>query len=414
MPIQILSDSELYYLTNYFQPDSFSQQRATELVAAVSLSHVTEPGDRMAGALARVLGRSEVLELLISGFDITRVQEKIIQVGAFQELSELFGDLPATISDSRQRWLPRFSKQSVTNVLLRSQSLGLKILLREDSFWPRGLDDLGDNGPSLLYLQGVENSLAKLANAVSIVGSRTSSEYGAKVTQKLVGELAYFKKSTVSGGAIGIDSVVHTSSLHQALPTVAVMAGGLDRKYPSSNLKLFEIISKTGATISELAPGSAPTRWRFLQRNRLIAALTPVTVVVEAGIRSGSIRTANNALDLSRELFAVPGPIFSPTSLGTNLLIAEGKAQCLVDTKLITSGVREPESYRNGSALSVRTQDALRELRQGTLSQIATTAGLTQIELSIAISELTKLNQLSSHRDSRGVVHYALKYANRA
>jgi DNA processing protein len=342
------------------------------------------------------------------------VLEAVNKVSATNYLMEIFGDLPGTISDSRQRWLPRFSKQAVANTLHRAKQLEHSLLLAGDDFWPRGLDDLAEGAPAIIFAQGNYKVLGALANGVSVVGSRACTEYGAKVSAKLVSELAFYKRPTVSGGAIGIDSHVHTQSLRNSLPTVAVMAGGLDRKYPSSNSNLFQAIARNGVLISELAPGVAPSRWRFLQRNRLIAALTPTTVVVEAGLRSGSIRTANNAIELNRELFAVPGPLTSAASAGTNSLIAEGKARALVDTRLITADVSEPARFQDGSSLLVRAQDALRELRQATGEQIAKVAGLTNFELGLALDELKARNLLTSIQDSSGLLHYALKYANRA
>jgi DNA processing protein len=410
----ILSDQELQDLTLSYQGDSYSRGRALDLVSAATISLVTEPGDRMAGALAKALGRQALLQLLIDGFDPHRALEEIYKVSAFDYLADIFGDVPGTISDSRQRWLPRFSKQAVLNILQRSKQLDLSLLLAGDDFWPSGLDDLGEGAPALIFAQGNLKVLGRLANGVSVVGSRACTEYGAKVTAKLVSELAFHKRPTVSGGALGIDSHVHSQSLRNSLPTVAVMAGGLDRKYPSSNSNLFQVIARNGVLIAELCPGVAPSRWRFLQRNRLIAALTPTTVVIEAGIRSGSIRTANNAIELNRELFAVPGPLTSAASAGTNSLIAEGKARALVDTKLITAEVSEPARFLDGSSLLVRAQDALRELRQATGEQIAKTAGLTNFELSLALDELKARNLLTIIQDSYGLLHYALKYANRA
>jgi len=410
----ILSDQELQDLTLSFQGDSYSKARALELVAAATLSLVTEPGDRMAGALAKALGRQALLQLLIDGFEPARVIEEIQKASATNYLMEIFGDLPGTISDSRQRWLPRFSKQAVANTLQRAKQLELSLLLAGDKFWPKGLDDLAEGAPAIIFAQGNYKVLGRLAEGVSIVGSRACTEYGAKVTAKLVSELAFYKRPTVSGGAIGIDSHVHNQSLENSLTTVAVMAGGLDRKYPSSNLNLFQAIARNGVLIAELAPGVAPSRWRFLQRNRLIAALTPTTVVIEAGIRSGSIRTANNAIDLNRELFAVPGPLTSAASAGTNSLIAEGKAKALVDTRLVTTEASEPARYQDGSSLLVRAQDALRELKQATGEQIAKIAGLTNFELSLALDELKARNLLTIIQDSYGSLHYALKYANRA
>ena len=410
----ILSDQELQDLTLSFQGDFYSRGRALDLVSAATISLVTEPGDRMAGALAKALGRQALLQLLIDGFDPHRVLEEIYKVNAFDYLADIFGDVPRTISDSRQRWIPRFSKQAVLNILQRSKQLDLSLLLAGDDFWPSGLDDLGEGAPALIFAQGNLKVLGRLASGVSVVGSRACTEYGAKVTAKLVSELAFHKRPTVSGGALGIDSHVHSQSLRNSLPTVAVMAGGLDRKYPSSNSNLFQVIARNGVLIAELCPGVAPSRWRFLQRNRLIAALTPTTVVIEAGIRSGSIRTANNAIELNRELFAVPGPLTSAASAGTNSLIAEGKARALVDTKLITAEVSEPARFLDGSSLLVRAQDALRELRQATGEQIAKTAGLTNFELSLALDELKARNLLTIIQDSYGLLHYALKYANRA
>jgi DNA processing protein len=413
MPETPLSNHELYELTHCFQ-DSFSPDRASELAAATCISIVTEPGDQMAGALTAILGRARFLELLIEGLQVPRVLESLNRLQATELLQEVFVDLPGTLSDSRQRWLPRFSKQSLVQTLQRSKQLGLSITLREDNNWPAGLDDLRFGAPAVIFSQGKSDALGKLANGVSIVGSRACTSYGSQVVEKITAELSFAKRSTVSGGAVGIDSHVHNQSLRNSLPTVAVMAGGLDRKYPSSNSKMFQEIMRDGAVISELAPGVAPSRWRFLQRNRLIAALTPITVVVEAGIRSGSIRTAHNALELNRDLYAVPGPVTSAASAGTNYLIAEGKAKALFDTKLITSSISGPTLYQAGSALQVRAQDALRDLKQATGEQIAKVAGLTEFELGLAIEELKKLNQLTWNQDSLGSLHYALKYANRA
>ena len=410
----ILSDLELHELTHSFQQGSYSKERALDLVAAGAISIVTEPGDRMAGALAKALGTQGLLQLLIDGFEPSRVLEAAHQARAADDLADIFGDLPGTISDSRQRWLPRFSKQAVVNLFQRAMQLNLSLLLQGDDDWPIGLNDLEEGSPVLIFAKGNYTLLGRLAKAVSIVGSRACTEYGAAVTAKLVSELAFHKRLTVSGGAVGIDSHVHSHSLRNSLPTIAVMAGGLDRMYPSSNSKLFQAIARNGVLVAELAPGVAPTRWRFLQRNRLIAALSPTTVVIEAGIRSGSIRTANNAIELDREVFAVPGPLTSASSAGTNSLIAEGKAKALIDTKLITSKVIEQARFQDGSALMVRAQDALRDLRQATVEQISKAAGLTLFELNLALEELKARNQLTMVQDSSGSLHYALKYANRA
>ena len=409
---QILDDQELASLTSFFQPEGYSKDRALALVAAGSIAMVTEPGDRMAGALARALGRIELVELLIEGLHTASVVSALKTADALETFRQSFGDLESTLMDSRQRWLPRLSKSRLEHLFAQSAALKLKLVTPEQAHWPSGLNDLQDSAPAMLFVEGNQRSLLDLKEAVSIVGSRTASPYGLQVTKALVTELATASRATVSGGAIGIDAEVHATSVGLDLTTIAVMAGGMDRKYPKANFALFNRIREHGALVSELPPGVAPTRWRFLQRNRLIAALTPTTVVIEAGIRSGSIRTANNALELDRELLAVPGSILSGTSLGTNALIADNKALPLCDLRQFATGSIDNSSSLAESALAKRAHDAVRELGYPTEGEIAKTAGLTTSELRLALTELMATNLLIQERSSGQMVHYALKYAH--
>jgi DNA processing protein len=409
---QILSDQELDFLTRPFQKSEYSKDRALELAAAGCIAMITEPGDRMAGALARYLGKLALVEHLIDGLETKSVVEALNQRGQLDSCRQSFGDLEATLADSRQRWLPRFSKSRLAHLFAQSAALKLQLVTPEDSSWPVGLDDLHDSAPALLFIEGELSTLADLSQAVSIVGSRVATSYGLQVTYSLVRELAQVSRPTVSGGAVGIDAQVHRASIERELPTLAVMAGGMDRKYPSANFKLFKKISDQGALLSEMPPGVAPTRWRFLQRNRLIAALTPTTVVIEAGIRSGSIRTANNALELSRELYAVPGSVLSGTSLGTNALIADNKAQILCDLKYFATGAQTMPNQQIESALAKRAHDAIRESGFPSLPEVAKLAGLTLSESELALRELTGQDKVIENLNSNGEVHYALKYAN--
>jgi DNA processing protein len=171
----------------------------------------------------------------------------------------------------------------------------------------------------------------------------------------------------------------------------------MDRKYPKANFPLFTRVRERGALISELPPGVAPTRWRFLQRNRLIAALTPTTVVIEAGIRSGSIRTANNALELDRALLAVPGSILAGTSLGANGLIAENKAFPLCDLKQFATGQQQLIESEAESSIAKRAKDAIRELRSAKQFEISKCAGLTDFEAEIALLDLKRLGVVQEH-----------------
>ena len=408
---QILTDQELESLTRPFQKSEYSKDRALELATAGCIAMITEPGDRMAGALGRCLGKLALVELLIDGLETRAVIEALQQRGQLDSCRQSFGDLEGTLSDSRQRWLPRLSKSRLEHLFSQSVALKLQLVTPEDSIWPVGLDDLHDSAPALLFIEGELATLTKLSQAVSIVGSRVASSYGLQVTASLVRELAQVARPTVSGGAVGIDAQVHRSSIEHKLPTVAVMAGGMDRKYPSANFKLFKQVMEQGLLLSEMPPGVAPTRWRFLQRNRLIAALTPTTVVIEAGIRSGSIRTANNALELSRELFAVPGSVLSSTSLGTNALISDNKALILSDLKYFATGSLSVPNQQLESALANRAHDAIRESGFPSLPEVAKLAGLTLFESELALRELTAQDKVIENLSSNGEVHYALKYA---
>jgi DNA processing protein len=408
---QILTDQELDFLTRPFQNAEYSKDRALELASAGCIAMITEPGDRMAGALARCLGKLSLVGLLIDGLETRSVVEALQQRGRLDSCRQSFGDLEGTLADSRQRWLPRLSKSRLEHLFSQSAALKLKLVTAEDANWPTGLGDLQDSAPSMLFVEGDPVKLTKLSQAVSIVGSRLASSYGLQVTSSLVRELAQVARPTVSGGALGIDAQVHRSSIEQRISTVAVMAGGMDRKYPSANFKLFKQVIDQGVLLSEMPPGVAPTRWRFLQRNRLIAALTPTTVVIEAGIRSGSIRTANNALELSRELYAVPGSVLSGTSLGTNALIADSKAQILSDLKYFATGSLSIPNQQIESALANRAQDAIRESGFPSLPEVAKLAGLTLSESELALRELTAQDKVIKNLSSNGEVHYALKYA---
>ena len=408
---QILTDQELDFLTRPFQNAEYSKDRALELATAGCIAMITEPGDRMAGALARSLGKLVLVELLIDGLETRSVMQALQQHGQLDSCRQSFGDLEGTLADSRQRWLPRLSKSRLEHLFSQSAALKLQLVTAEDAHWPVGLDDLQDSAPALLFIEGESATLTKLSQGVSIVGSRVATSYGLQVTSTLVRELAQVARPTVSGGAVGIDAQVHRSSIVQNLPTVAVMAGGMDRKYPSANFKLFKQISNQGVLLSEMPPGVAPTRWRFLQRNRLIAALTPTTVVIEAGIRSGSIRTANNALELTRDLYAVPGSVLSGTSLGTNMLIADSKAQILCDLKYFASGSLHFPNQQTESAIANRAQDAIRESGFPSLSEVAKLAGLTLSESELALRELTAQGKVIENLSSNGKVQDALKYA---
>jgi DNA processing protein len=224
---------------------------------------------------------------------------------------------------------------SITNKLLHRgidqlleeiATSGGELLLPDDLDWPTQLDDLAAP-PIALILKGNRGSLPKLAKSLSIVGTRNPSQYGIRIAGDFAAGSVDHDWAIISGGAYGIDSASHKSALISEGITVAVLAGGLHHNYPAGNQRLFEEIQSEGLLISEVMPFIHAEPFRFLIRNRIIAALSKGTVVIEAAFRSGSLRTARDAADLFRLVMAVPGPITSPTSDGCHRLISERSAE---------------------------------------------------------------------------------------
>lgn len=188
--------------------------------------------------------------------------------------------------------------------------------------WPSGFNDL-ISPPIGLCVRGV----IPTGESIALVGTRNPSHYGIKVARNLSAGLVDHGFITVSGGALGIDTEVHRSTLDSEGIAVAIIGSGVNVDYPASNRRLFEEIAEHGAVISEVMPDVTARPERFLTRNRLIAAISTATVVIEAAFRSGSLRTARDAAELLRPVMAIPGPITSPTSEGCHRLIADRSAE---------------------------------------------------------------------------------------
>jgi DNA processing protein len=193
-----------------------------------------------------------------------------------------------------------------------------------DPGWPPGLGEL-DKPPTWLRVCG---TLPALDRAVAVVGTRYADPDGLDFARELAGELTAFGVVVVSGGAEGIDAAAHQGALERGGSTVAVLASGFRRPYPAANGPLFERIARTGALVTEADEGRIPHRGRFLERNRLVAAMTRATVVVQAPVRSGALSTAGHARALARPVFAVPGAPWDPRAGGTLELLQRGMRIC--------------------------------------------------------------------------------------
>ena len=252
--------------------------------------------------------------------------------GEHQMSRDKFGKALAT---RRLRWNRRMERTLNAEAHMAA-TCGAWLVTPADPLWPPQLNDLGPARPYGLWCRGDSRHLLDVASApsVALVGSRDPSIYGTEVTTHLAAELARRGYTVISGGAMGIDIAAHRAALTQQgsdLPTIAFMAGGLDRLYPAQNSDALNMIVDRGLIMSEVSVGNTPTRWRFLERNRLIAALARHTIVVEARWRSGALNTARHAMEIGRTLWAVPGQINSPNSVGTNRLLRDGLAQALTE-----------------------------------------------------------------------------------
>ena len=252
--------------------------------------------------------------------------------GEHQMSRDKFGKALAT---RRLRWNRRMERTLNAEAHMAA-TCGAWLVTPADPLWPSQLNDLGPARPYGLWCRGDSRHLLDVASApsVALVGSRDPSIYGTEATTHLAAELARRGYTVISGGAMGIDIAAHRAALTQQgsdLPTIAFMAGGLDRLYPAQNSDALNMIVDRGLIMSEVSVGNTPTRWRFLERNRLIAALARHTIVVEARWRSGALNTARHAMEIGRTLWAVPGQINSPNSVGTNRLLRDGLAQTLTE-----------------------------------------------------------------------------------
>jgi DNA processing protein len=234
--------------------------------------------------------------------------------------------------------IPLDSRVNPLQVYEELSESGIRFLIPEDAGWPTPLNDLAVP-PVGIFVKGNIEVLQQ--QSLAIVGTRNPTPYGIRAAQEFAAGFVDREWAIVSGGAYGIDSAAHRGALIAEGSTVAVIASGLDCLYPAGNRKLFEEILENGAIVTEYLPSVSARPHRFLVRNRLIAALSKATLVVEAAFRSGSLRTARDAAELARPVMAIPGPITSPTSEGCHRLIGERSAELVTSIadahELITS-----------------------------------------------------------------------------
>jgi len=217
------------------------------------------------------------------------------------------------------------------------------ILTTENKYYPERFNKL-KNRPKRVHVKGDEKCIGG-SKIIGIVGSRKMTSYGERVLDIFVPQLVHAGYAIVSGFMYGVDTYAHTLTVECGGATIAILGSGISAIYPEENTELYTKIIKTGGCVlSEYEPNQKPKPWMFAKRNRLIAALSDSIIVVEAGLKSGSLITAQRAIELGKPVYAVPGQITSSVSKGTNELIASGKATILLDISMITHAVSSQKS----------------------------------------------------------------------
>ncbi|MFI6319565.1 DNA-processing protein DprA [Nonomuraea sp. NPDC050556] len=295
-------------------PPSESDPTDAELLARAALMRAADVGDKLMGKLVRLSGAQAALAAIRSG-----TLPPDYPTG--NPTTDLSKRLPA--------WQARLEHADPTNDLATGEKTGARLIIPGMPEWPTQLNDLGNGSPLGLWLHGSADLRYSCLRSVAVVGARAATAYGVHVAAEFGIGLSEAGWSVISGGAYGIDGAAHRGALAGGSPTVVVLACGTDVCYPSGHHSLFEAVRDQGVIVSECPPGVHPTRARFLIRNRLIAALSRGTVVIEAAQRSGALNTASHAISLDRHLAAVPGAITSEQSAGCHRLLRERTAVCV-------------------------------------------------------------------------------------
>ena len=374
-----LKEAEVATLVRAVAGEALDRDGLRDRFARGTWTGIAEPGDGVAGAVIAALGAAEALEGVVGRWPVERFLATLASSGA-DPIPEI------ELAQAIERWQPRLKSEAALLAFRQAVRYGTRLLTPDLEEWPAGLADLGDHAPLALWMRGTDAALAALGNSIAIVGARAASGYGEHVTMEAAAGLVDRGFAIVSGAAYGVDGMAHRASLASHGLTVAFLAGGVDRFYPSGHDALLTRIVAEGAILSELPCGQPPTKWRFLQRNRLIAAASQATVVIEAGWRSGSLNTAGHAATLGRPLGAVPGPVTSATSAGCHRLIREYDAVLvttpdemagLLGDSLLSGRDSSPEARGGPSAEETRLLDAMSFTAARPAADIAARSGLS-------------------------------------
>ena len=367
-----------------------------EVLARVFLSRVLEPGDEVAGRWVREWGAVEVARCLRAGG-------------------------PQLVGVTDKRWgglLTRAQEADAARDIEVARDAGVRFVVPGDAEWPGQLDDLGDGRPLGLWVRGPASLRMWALRSVAVVGARACTDYGAHMAATLAAGLAERGWVVVSGGAYGVDGAAHRGALGAGGATVAVLACGVDQAYPRGHTGLINRIAEQGVVVGELPPGDHPTASRFIVRNRVIAALTRGTVVVEAAHRSGSLVTARAARRLGRHTMGVPGPATSSLSAGVHELLRDDAVLVTDAAEVVelVGDMGELAPQRRGPVLPLdllepgarRVLAALPGRGTASAAAVARGAQTTPEDVIARLYELRALGYVERHGDSWKLTRQAM------
>jgi DNA processing protein len=376
-----LKEADVAVLVRAIAGEELDRDAICERFARATWTGIAEPGDRAAGLVVEALGAAQALEGVVARWPVAQWMAAIAQTGV-DDVSE------EELAKAVDRWKPRLKSEQAMLALRQAARFGVRLLTPGVVGWPGSMADLGLHAPIALWARGTDAALASLSHSVALVGARSATGYGEHVTMEAAAGLVDRGFAIVSGAAYGIDGMAHRAALASQGQTIAILAGGVDRFYPSGHDTLLTRMVAEGAVISELPCGQPPTKWRFLQRNRLIAAASQATIVVEAGWRSGALNTAGHAAEIGRPLGAVPGPVTSAASAGCHRLIRDYNAILVTNAAEMAELLPEEgvAARSDGGGFGIVGGDSLEETRlldalsisaPRTSSDLAARAGLS-------------------------------------
>ena len=303
-------------------PMAGSLDDAVERFARVVWTHIGTPCDTMAGTLVQRLGATRALTAVVEQWP-ARVMRTVLEEG--EEPGPQVDVHALTIQFTA--WRERFNVDEVFRSLRTAAACGATVLMPSDPQWPRGLEDLGAEMPHALWVRGQVDSLTRLERSLAVIGARAATAYGSATTSEAVSGLVREGITVVNSGSYGIEGAALRAAVDTPGSAFAVVSSGVDVTYPPAHAELFGAVIETGAVVTERPPHTAPTRWSFLARTRILAALSSGTVLMESSSRSAALLTAQRALQLGRPVGAVPGQVDSPSAGGCLMMIRDHGAR---------------------------------------------------------------------------------------